>query len=76
MSTPLDARGNPDVMGPRKMRPDVFKDADHLRMEFNAIHMQLDRDPTSTPESARLLAMARGHLEIACLLAVKAISRE
>ena len=72
----LDARGNPDVMGSRKMSPAVFAEADQLRMDFNALHAQLVRDDTSNPESARIMALARDHLEIACMLAIKSLSRE
>lgn len=76
MSTPDDIRGNPDVMGSRTMSPAAMAEAEHLKLDFNALHAHLDRGATSNPESARLMAMARSHLEIACLCAVKALSRE
>lgn len=74
MST--DARGNPDVMGSRPMSGAVQLEAEQLRLDFNALHLQLDRGATSNPESARLMAMARDHLEIACMCAIKSLSRE
>ena len=72
----IDVRGNPDVMGSRKMDPAVFAEADALRMDFNALHAQLVRDATSNPESARLMGLARDHLEVACMCAIKSLSRE
>lgn len=76
MSAPVDTRGNPDVMGHRKMTPAALAEADQLRLDFNALHTQLVRDATSNPESARLMGLARDHLEIACSLAIKSLSRE
>ena len=72
----LDERGNQDVMGPRTMTDAVKAEARALQLDFNALHAQLLRDESSNPESARLMAMSRSHLEIACMLAIKSLSRE
>ena len=71
-----DANGNADIHGPRPMSPAQIGEARQLMNDFNALAVQLQRDDTSNPESARLMSMARSHLEIACMCAVKALSRE
>lgn len=76
MSTPLDSRGNPDVMGSRKVSGAISLEMEQLKLDFNALHAQLHRDATDNPESARLMEIARTHLEIACMAAIKSLSRE
>lgn len=71
----FDANGNPDVMGSFKMDPSRVAEADELRLEFNALHTKLAGNPSLSGEAARLFAIARTHLELSCLAAVKAISR-
>ena len=73
MSMPFDSRGNPDVAGPRQMSPSQITTAREVQDDFNALIAKLSA-PTND-EAARLFALARTHLEIASMLAVKAISR-
>ena len=70
----LDKNGNPDVMGSRSLNAPQIVQVETLKLEFNALHQKLML--SSSPEAARLFAIARTHLEIACMSAVKAISRD
>jgi len=67
----------PDVMGSRPMNDEQARQADSLRAAFNHLHaMCTPPDGTPmTPEAARLFAVARTQLELACMAAVKAVSR-
>ena len=71
----FDDNGNPDVMGPRPLSAPQVDAVQALRLDFNALHQKCSSDPTTPPEAARLYAIARTHLEIACMAAVKAVSR-
>lgn len=71
----LDTNGNPDVMGYRDMTQQQIAFAQELREAFNAVDAKLHGNPGSSPESLRLYAVARTQLELACMAAVKAISR-
>jgi len=75
MTTPLDRNGHPDIMGPRPMNEELLGSARALQDAFNQVHAMCVDDGEPTPEAERLLAMARTHLEIASMCAVKAISR-
>ncbi len=72
----FDANGNPDVMGPRKMGEDGVARTRKMQDAFNDLHQKCMGAPTTTGEAARLYAIARTHLELASMAAVKAISRE
>ncbi len=72
----FDANGNPDVMGSRVMTDDQKELADKLRLAFNAVNTMLQGNPVSTAEAMRLYAISRTHLEVACMTAVKAVSRD
>lgn len=76
MTMQFDSRGNPDVMGSRSVSGAVQLEMEQLRLDFNALHAQLNRDPSDNPESARLMEQARVHLEAACMFAIKSLSRE
>lgn len=73
----MDANGNPDVMGARPMTPQQIADADEVRLAMNAAHAVIERHASTLPkpEAARLFAVAKTHMEIACMMAVKGISR-
>lgn len=65
------------VMGSRPMSPDQIAYADELRRDFEALHGKLFVAGTNDGkgEAARLYAIARTQLELACMAAVKAVSR-
>ena len=73
-----DKYGNPDVMGSRQMTQ-LQQEFAQLRLElreaFNAVHAKCQAPPGASPECQRLYAVARTQLELACMAAVKAISR-
>ena len=71
----FDANGNPDVMGSRSLSAPQLDSVNGLKLDFNALHKMCMGDPGTPPEAARLFAIARTHLELACMAAVKAISR-
>ena len=73
----FDDNGNPDVMGPRPMSAQQVDAVQALRLDFNALHQKCMLPPSdnASPEALRLYAIARTHLEIACMAAVKAVSR-
>lgn len=74
--TTFDSNGNPDVMGSREMTKSQLSSATEVREMFNDIHGRLMPTPGEhNPEAARLFALARTHLEMACMFAVKGISR-
>ena len=67
-----------DVMGSRPMSDRQLKQAEALRQMFEQANAALtppQGDATMTPEAGRLFAVARTQLELACLAAVKAVSR-
>lgn len=67
-----------DVMGSRPMTQRQQAQADSLRRQFEQVHEAITPpkdDPVVSPEAARLFAVARTQLELACLAAVKAVSR-
>lgn len=72
-----DANGNPDVMGSRPMSPQQIADADELRLAFNALHALIEKHASTLPkpEAGRMFSVAKTHLELACMAAVKGISR-
>lgn len=72
----FDAAGNPDVMGSRPLNEAQSAAAEKMRLECNLLITRMHGSPGSTPEALRLYAIARTHLELACMAAVKAISRD
>ncbi len=72
----FDANGNPDVMGSRPLSQSQAEAIASIKADFNALHARLMSTPgASTPEAGRLFAIARTQLELACMAAVKAVSR-
>lgn len=73
----LDANGNPDVMGSLEMTPDQIAMSNKLRLAFNALHAEIELNASTLPkpEAARLFAMAKTHLELSCMAAIKGVSR-
>jgi hypothetical protein len=65
------------VMGSRQMTPEQAAYADELKRDFEALHGKLFVAGThdGRGEAARLYAVARTQLELACMAAVKAVSR-
>lgn len=70
-----DKYGNPDVMGSRQMTQLQQEFAQELGEAFDAVHAKCQAPPGASPECQRLYAVARTQLELACMAAVKAISR-
>jgi len=68
---------NLKVMGSRPMTPEQSAFADELKRDFEALHGKLFVAGTHTGngDAARLYALARTQLELACMAAVKAVSR-
>lgn len=67
-----------NVMGSRPMTQRQTAQADALRYQFEQLHSALmppPGNPAVTPEAQRLFAVARTQVELACLAAVKAVSR-
>lgn len=64
-------------MGSRDMTAEQSAYADELRRDFEALHGKLFVAGThdGRSEAARLYAVARTQLELACMAAVKAVSR-
>ena len=73
----FDMNGNPDVMGSVLLSAQQIDAVNALKLDFNALHQKCMLPPSdnASPEALRLYAIARTHLEIACMAAVKAISR-
>lgn len=67
----------PDVMGSRPMTDEQQRRAETLRAAFNQLHAMCQPPPDVpvTAEAGRLFAVARTQLELACMAAVKAVSR-
>lgn len=65
------------VMDSRMMTLDQVAYADELKRDFESLHGKLFVAGTHDGhgEAARLYAVARTQLEIACMVAVKAVSR-
>lgn len=62
------------------MTPEQIAYADEIRRDFEALHGKMIIAGTAgsagdREDAARLYALARTHLEIACMIAVKAVSR-
>jgi hypothetical protein len=72
---PFDINGNPDVMGSRVLTPSQVDTVNSIKADFNALHARLSGTPDTRGDADRLLAIARTQLELACMAAVKAISR-
>ena len=72
---PFDANGNPDVMGARPLTSSQRDTVEHVIADFNALHAKLQGAPGTNADAGRLFAVARTQLELACMVAVKAISR-
>ncbi len=66
-----------DVMSSRPMTPEQIAFADELRRDFEALNGKLYLPGThdGRSDAARLYALARTQLELACMAAVKAVSR-
>jgi len=75
MTPGFDENGNPDVMGARVLTDAQIEEASNLKLAFNSLYRACMGNHVAPAEAARLFAMARTHLEIACMCAVKAISR-
>ena len=73
-----DANGNPDVMGPWALSKQQRDDVDQMYLAFNALHAVIERHDRShtSAEAARLFSIAGMNLELACMAAVKGISRK
>ena len=67
-----------NVMSSRPMTPAQTSKADALRADFEALYAKLHPNGTigHGDQSARLYAVAKTQLEIACAMAVKAVSRD
>ena len=65
------------TMGSRQMTPEQMAYTEELRHDFEALHGKLFVAGThdGRGEAARLYAVARTQLELACMAAVKAVSR-
>jgi hypothetical protein len=71
-----DRNGNPDVMGSKPLGAKQISVVNDLKLEFNALHQKLcGTYMSANPEAARLLNIAKTHLELGCMAAVKAVSR-
>jgi len=66
-----------DVMGSRTMTDEQQRRAERLQQAFEQVHAMCSppSDAPVTVESGRLFAIARTQLELACMAAVKAVSR-
>jgi hypothetical protein len=67
-----------EVMGPRSMTDRQMRQAENLQTLFENVNKTITPpadEQMMTPEAARLFAVARTQLELACLAAVKAVSR-
>lgn len=71
----FDDNGNPNVMGSRPVSESQAGTIKSIHADFNALHARISGTPGANAEAARLFAVARTHLELACMAATKAISR-